>query len=208
MLDANQRPDYTGRIVQIPKADKVYAAILSIAALLYLFSVLQVLGRRKCGYRHIGHTISELGETGAPDQRLVAYGLFLPIGLAMGLVAWMVAPASPATAALAAAIAIGYLGAAQFPCDPGSPISGSFRQAMHNLLGGVQYVGGALALMRLAEIDEIAFKAASFALFGTAILLTFLSSDGKGVRGLVQRVGEVVLFASLALAAWRLGVPF
>jgi len=181
------------------------AAILALLALIYLFAALQVLGRRKPGYRHIGHSISEIGETGAPDQRFVAYGLFLPIGMAMGLVAWMVAPASPATAALAAAIAIGYLGAAQFPCDPGSPLAGSFRQAMHNLLGGVQYVGGALALMRLSEVQEVPFKAAGFILFGTVVILTFMPSGGKGVRGLVQRVGEVVLFGSLALSAWRLG---
>ena len=183
------------------------AAVLSIGALLYLFAALQVLGRRKPGYRHVVHTISEIGETGSPDQRFVTYGLFLPIGLAMGLVAWMMVPASPSTAVLAGAIAIGYLGAAQFPCDPGCPMSGSFRQAMHNLFGGVQYVGGALALMRLSETLEVPFKAAAFVLFGTAIILTFLSSDGKGVRGLVQRFGEVVLFGSLALAAWRPGAP-
>ena len=105
-------------------------AITAIAAA-YLFAGLAALAPRKAGYSHAKHTISEIGEAGARDQRVVALGLFLPVGLALLLVAFLVRPASAPTAALALSIAIGYIGAAAFPCDPGSPLSGTPRQALH-----------------------------------------------------------------------------
>ena len=95
----------------------------------------------------------------------------------------------------------GYLGAAVFPCDVGSPFSGSNRQAMHNLGGAVEYLGGAAALLRLAEHNGQPFKALGFIVLGVTIgiSLPLLAP----VRGLVQRVGEPCLFGGLALALWH-----
>ncbi len=166
----------------------------------YLFASLLALAPRKPGYSHIKHSISELGEIGAPDQRFVAFGLFLSIGLVLLLVAYLLRPASPPAAALALCIAIGYLGAAAFPCDPGSPLSGSSRQAFHNLAGGVEYAGGGFALMTLAERLGQPFKLAGFVVLGAVIALSVLSSNS--VRGIIQRVAESCLFGGLAWAAW------
>lgn len=177
-------------------------AITAVTAM-YLFASLLAFAPRKAGYSHVKHSISELGEVGAPDQRFVAIGLFLPIGLALLLVAYLVRPASPVVASLALCIAIGYLGAAAFPCDPGSPLFGTARQVLHNLAGAIEYVGGGFAFMKLAESFGQPFKAAGFVVLGTAIALSILPSNS--VRGIVQRIAEACLFGGLALAVWRVG---
>jgi hypothetical protein len=176
-------------------------AITAIAAA-YLFASLVALAPRKAGYSHLRHTISEIGETGARDQRFVALGLFLPVGLALLLVACLLRPASTPAAALALCIAIGYIGAAAFPCDPGSPLSGTPRQALHNLAGAVEYIGGGFALMTLARDLGQPFKFAGFIVLAAAVGLSVVPA-GAG-RGILQRVAEPCLFAGLALAAWRL----
>jgi len=177
-------------------------AVTAITAT-YLFASLLALAPRKAGYSHVKHSISELGEVGAPDQRFVAFGLFLPIGLALLLVAYLARPASPAAAALALCIAIGYLGAAAFPCDPGSPLSGTTRQFLHNLAGAVEYAGGGFALIALAEHFGQPFKIAGFVVLGSTIALSVISSNS--VRGIVQRIAEICLFGGLALAVWQVG---
>lgn len=174
------------------------AVMLTLAAALFLCAGLLQLGRRKAGYSHLRHTISEIGETGSGTARMAAYGLFLPVGLMLLAVAWMVRAIAADAALLALCIALGYLGAAAFPCDPGSPASGSARQGMHNLFGAIEYLGGALALMKLAGSAGQPFRLAAFLVFGAAIALTVLPSGG--VRGLIQRVAESTLFGALALA--------
>ncbi len=177
-------------------------AITTLAAT-YLFASLFALAPRKAGYSHLKHTISEIGEIGAPGQRFVAFGLFLPIGLLLLLVAYLVRPSLPAAAALALCIAIGYIGAAAFPCDPGSPFSGTSRQALHNLFGAAQYIGGGFALMTLAETFGQPFKLAGFVVLGSAIALSVIPSNS--VRGIIQRTAEICLFGGLAMAVWRAG---
>ena len=177
------------------------SAITAIAAA-YLFASLVALAPRKAGYSHLRHTISEIGETGARDQRFVAGGLFLPVGLALLLIAWLLRPTSPPAAALALCIAMGHIGAAAFPCDPGSPLSGTPRQALHNLAGAVEYVGGGFALTTLARELGDTFKLAGFVVLAAAVGLSVVP-DNAG-RGILQRVAEACLFAGLALAARRL----
>lgn len=176
-------------------------AITALAAG-YLFVTLFVLAPRKAGYSHLKHTISEIGETGTIHQRFVAFGLFLPVGLLLLVVAYLARSASPAVAALALCIAVGYLGAALFPCDPGSPLYGSTRQAVHNLAGAVEYFGGGFALMTIARDLGQPFKLAGFIVLGTAVALSVMPSSG---RGILQRVAEISLFGCLGLAVWRLG---
>lgn len=179
------------------------ATVVTAIAALYLFASLIALAPRKAGYSHIKHSISEIGEIGAPNQRFVAFGLFLPIGLVLVLVAYLVRPASPAATALALCIAIGYIGAAAFPCDPGSPLLGTRRQVLHNLAGAVEYAGGGFALMNLSQSFGQPFKAAGFVVLGTVLALVVLPSNS--VRGIIQRIAETWLFGGLALAAWRVG---
>jgi hypothetical protein len=179
------------------------ATVLTAIAATYLFAALLYFAPRKARYNHIKHTISEIGEIGAPDQRFVALGLFLPIGLLLLFVAYLVHVTSPAAAALALCIAAGYTGAAVFPCDRGSPLSGTLRQAAHNLAGAVEYVGGGFALLRLAESLGQPFKLAALVVLGAAIALSLVPSNS--VRGIIQRIAEACLFGALAMAVWRVG---
>lgn len=158
------------------------------------------------------HTISELGEQGAPDARRVAWLLFAPVGLvllAVGALALRDEAAQPLRETfglLALAVGVGYLGAALFPCDPGSPLAGSPRQQLHNLFGGVEYLGGAAALFvgaqRLADGAPLASWLQASAASITAVAVALSLQAVFPVRGLVQRVGEAALFANLVLLAW------
>lgn len=184
----------------MPHMQTLATATVVVAAL-YLTVCLAGFARKKPGYAHRRHTISELGEVGAPHQRVLALGVFLPVGLLLLVAAYLLQPVSAAEAVLALCISIGYLVAAAFPCDPGSPVSGSARQAVHNLGGAVEYIGGGAALLALNETHGLPFKAAAFIVFGATALLTVLPTSS--VRGIVQRVAEVCLFAGLVVAASR-----
>ena len=173
------------------------AALVSFAAV-YLALMIGVLARRKPGYRHWVHTISELGEVSATDRHFVAFvafGVFLPVGLMLLVAAGLSRPLDGPLAALAGAIAVGYLVAAIFPCDVGSPVSGTPRQAVHNAGGAVEYIGGGFALFTMAETLGPWFKAAGAVVLIAAVALTLLPA--RSVRGLIQRIAETVLFVAL-----------
>ena len=178
---------------------RVFVSLLPLIALAYLGAVLAYLAPRKSGYSHLRHTISEIGEIGAPDQRLVAFGLFLPVGLAFALLGFFLRT-NPFAASLACCIAAGYAAAAAFPCDPGSPVSGTARQVAHNLGGAIQYIGGGLSLLALSERLVPELRVAAYLVLGSAFLLTVMPSGG--VRGLAQRVAEVALFGCASYVAW------
>ena len=171
---------------------------LSLAASFFLAIATFVGGRCRQGYQHARHTISELGEYGSAHTRLVSLGVFLPVGLVFAIVALLLRTDHAQIAGLSCAIAIGYLVAAAFPCDPGSPLVGSARQSLHNLGGAIEYVGGAYALLRIAESLGPAFRVAGFVVAAAAVLLSFESA----YRGFVQRVAETCLFAGLSIALW------
>jgi hypothetical membrane protein len=177
------------------------ALAATIAATVWLVVAMWLLARRKPGYRHLEHTISELGEVGSPDQRLVALGVFLPVGVLLLVAAAAMISTVPAAAALAAAIAAGYLGAAVLPCDAGAPAAGTIRNMGHMLFGAVEYIGGGFALMVLSESLGQPFKAAGFVVLASALLIGYLPSSL--LRGGIQRVSEAVLFGSLILAIVR-----
>lgn len=169
-------------------------ALLSLVAA-YLALMIGVLARRKPGYRHMVNTISELGEVSAPSQRFVAFGVFLPVGVALLVTAAVLTSLHQPLAALAGTVAVGYVVAAFFPCDAGSPKSGTPRQAVHNGGGAVQYIGGGFALLTIAETLGAVFRMAGAVVLIVAVLLTVLPA--KSVRGLIQRIAEVVLFTAL-----------
>jgi hypothetical protein len=164
---------------------------------LYLAAGIYWFGRRRPGYSHSRHTISELGERGAFNALWVSWGVFLPVGLAMAAT-WLSYRASAAEAAtLAAAISIGYVGGAIFPCDPGSPTHGSLRQGIHNLAGGVEYIGGTACLLALGRHHSCFMVPAAVVAISTLMISVPIAASA---RGLVQRVAECSLFGSLVLA--------
>lgn len=170
-------------------------ALALVSALLLALGLWRT-GLRHRGYSHIGHTISELGEAGAPCAKQVAFGVFLPFGLSMMALGWLSRGSHPPAAALAACIGVGYLGAALFPCDPGSPLIGSWRQTLHNLAGAIQYVGGAAVIWRL-QMGHAAYALLAWLVGGAAVLLSVPAA--RPWRGGVQRVAELALLASLVL---------
>jgi hypothetical protein len=140
------------------------------------------------GYSHIRDTISELGETGARHARWMTFGIFLPVGVGC---AW-ISVYSPDARALAGCLAAGYLGGVMFPCDPGSPLDSSWRQALHNLAGGVEYFGGGIALQNSGLSGLSA---------AVLILALFIAIPQFRLRGLAQRIAECALFGSLCALA-------
>jgi len=171
------------------------ALSLSLFASFFLFAAILLSALRRPGYSHIRHTISELGEVGSADGRFVSLGVFGVVGLALAGVALLTRKSAPDVSQLAVCLAVGYVVAALFPCDPGSPLQGSARQSIHNLGGGVEYLGGTLALWKLSELQGIGFQVAAvvvgLATLGISVRALF------PIRGLVQRVAEVVLFSAL-----------
>ncbi len=175
-------------------------ALIPIISVVYLATNLALFGRRKPGYNHVVHTISELGEMGAPNARAVAWLVFLPIGLLQFVVTALHIASDPAIGLVSACIGVGYVVAAVFPCDPGSPVSGSWRQVIHNLGGGVEYVGGGLGFLNAARQFGVAFEVLGYAILAVALALTVLPRTS--VHGLVQRLGELGLFGGLAVLVW------
>lgn len=174
------------------------AFTLALLSTLFLVAGLIYFGNRKPAYHHWRHTISELGEEGSPVARAVNYGLFLPVGLLLWLVA--VLANQEAVAGLAGCIGVGYAVAAFFPCDVGSPLSGSGRQQIHNFGGAIEYIGGAYWLGQLSPPLLIAehnlFTVAAGTVIGGTILLSF---PGLSLRGALQRVIEMILLGSLLI---------
>ena len=186
-------------------------SVASIAASLLLGGVLW-FGARVPGYSHVRQTISELGEVGSRYSVIVSWGLFAPVGILLSLLTVTLvyrvdsSDFRDAVMFLTSAVSIGYLGAAIFPCDPGSPLTGTWRQQIHNLLGGVEYVGGTGALFLAAQSLSPVFDATlipsvvngSAVVVGTVTLgLSF--SATFAVRGCLQRVGELALFGNIIL---------
>ncbi len=175
--------------------------ILTLFSSLVLITGIIYFGWRKPNYNHWHHTISELGEVGSPVARPVNYGLFLPVGLLLWLVA--VLTDKEVIAGLAGCVGAGYVVAALFPCDVGSPVSGSSRQQIHNLGGAIEYIGGAYFLSQISAKPILS----DYNLFSIAAVVVIagsvcLSIPGLFIRGFLQRILEVVLFGSL-LAAVR-----
>lgn len=169
-----------------------------LTAFVYLVGSIVVIGNRIAGYHHACHTISELAESGSEHSQKVSFGVFLPIAICLGIVAWLVRFTDPPIAALALSIALGYGFAAMFPCDRGSPAFGSVRQAFHNLGGGIEYIGGALSLVWIGESGWPGFQSAGLLVGLSAIILSFES----GIRGIIQRMAESCLFLCLLAALW------
>ncbi len=173
--------------------------ILTILATVLLATAILIGAARRPEYSHRRHTISELGERGSVFERGFSLGVFLPVGLMLAIVGVVTLNTDRPAAALALCIATGYLSAAVWPCDAGSPLGGSWRQGLHNIGGAVEYLGGALALMVIAETHGPVFRFTGITVGAIAILISFPGP----VRGALQRAAEILLFSGLLAALLR-----
>ncbi len=180
--------------------------LIALAALLVLTNTVYFASLSP-DYSHVSNTISELGETGAPHAREVAFGFFLPVGLLVWLAIWLVHRKvlqnhfSPGLIAMSC-LGTGYALSAFFPCDPGAPLFGTWRTLVHNVLAIVDYAGtgiGFILVARYASRENEKPKAAAFSLTGVVMLacLGLLALQELPIRGAVQRVVEIIQFAGV-----------
>ena len=171
--------------------------LLSILTSLYLLIGVLYFGFKKSSYSHIKDTISELGEYGSKHAKMVNYGLFLPVGVLLFIIAFL-NTSNSVLMGLSISLGIGYVVAAIFPCDPGSPFTGSGRQQIHNLGGFIEYAGGLIFLMRASE-QELSFFNIDYKLLGIIVIVCIIitSIPKNPIRGLAQRIAELILFLSL-----------
>lgn len=164
---------------------------------IYLTGGIIYFAALRAGYSHIRNTISELGEDKAPNRKKVNLGLFLPGGIMLMLTGLFVGNQGYGKE-LALCIGGGYLISALFPCDPGSPLLGSGKQMIHNIAGIIEY-GGGIYFMHLSGHPLFALTAIEPQwITGVLILfIVFTPFPQWKLRGLFQRILEVVLFSQL-----------
>ena len=123
------------------------AGICGIAASSLVLAGTWMFALLRPEYSHIRNTISELGEYGAPLSPLVSFGFFLPAGVLVWIALYLAYPFCSNNTLTSvgimafASLGFGYVMSAFFPCDPGSPLFGSWRQHAHNIAGFVEYLG-------------------------------------------------------------------
>ncbi|MCY1023553.1 DUF998 domain-containing protein [Pyxidicoccus sp. MSG2] len=168
--------------------------------------------RRRPGYSHLRHTISELGETGAPDASRVAWLAFAPLGLSVWMFVALLGARLPADTGtglvLLSLFGVSYVGAAVFPCDAGAPFWGTWRNHLHNLVAAIGYFGAGAGLIELGrafeDMSSLSGLSAVTAALGKGVLLgIFVLSFESPVRGLVQRAIEAAVFGwMLLMGGW------
>jgi hypothetical protein len=177
------------------------AFFICCISLVYLTIGILYFGIKKKGYSHLKDTISELGETGGNYEKSVGFGLFLPTGTLLSIIA-LLEKENTNTMFLALVMAIGYIVAAFFPCDKGSPSSGTWKQQIHNLGGFIQYAGSIFFIFKVSENDLelwfIPFKTIGLIIIACVIITSIPKNK---VRGLAQRIAELLLFGCLL---WQL----
>ena len=156
-------------------------------------------------YTHIRNTISELGETGAALGHQVSYGIFLPAGLLVWAAVYLAANSATTrelkvVLALLSSLGTGYVMAAIFPCDPGSPLMGSWRQQVHNFFGFIEYAGTASGMLLACHMFLKKGLISTGVAFGVAGVVVLLCLAGLSIasafpyRGGIQRIAEAIMF--------------
>jgi len=186
----------------LPTAALVFAilsAVLAVAVPMYY-------GRRKPGYSHLRHTISELGEMGSPVGKGVSYLGFIAIGISLWLfliIAVRLLPSESDVFYMLSLVGAGYVGGGIFRCDPGAPFIGSWRTTLHNIFGALEYVGAAGAFLAL---ERSVFWSALSGVMSIAGVIVFFCLVGISFphpfRGLMQRIAETTIFGGVVLIAW------
>lgn len=183
---------------------------IAVAALLFSGIILpELLGATRLDYSSFSNYLSELGARGTSTQFLTNRLAFPVVGISCILVVialWHRLPKLSGVRAglicLVLGIPLGYIGAAVFPCDYGCPVEGSASQAIHNLLGLIQYplgvIGFALLSLNLTSrpLWRIICAVAAAAM---AIGFVMMLIPGQAnFRGAWQRLSDYTAFLVLA----------
>jgi len=174
-------------------------------------------GMRFPGYSHARQYISELGARGAPDGVWVTWGMFLPAGLLLTAFAWQASRRLPCSVgarmglAGVALYAFGYLASVPFRCAAGCRADvADLQQALHNLVGGISYLCGAMGLIVLGIAARRWPQARGLVVagIGGGVLSLFafggLSQD-FAYAGFAQRLIEGSMLLWIGLCARYLG---
>jgi hypothetical protein len=163
--------------------------------------------------------ISELNATGTLWAFQLGYFGFVPLGI---LFASFLIAAEPLVTVWGASRfgwwllwsqPIAFIVTVLAPCDLGCPIEGTTTQAVHDLVGLITYFAGALGtyLLSFASSLQNHFLARNFLRFsGVAFLVLFvvmLSPSVSDVRGLLQRVADILLAGSLLTITYHMLTP-
>lgn len=158
-------------------------------------------------YSPWSNTLSELGATGSPHQKAVAWYYFLPLSIA--IMVFVILGPSVITFVtqdrlvwgLLGLVGAGYWVAAVFPCDHGAPMMGSVSNKIHNVAGLLEYLGAGfgLILMGVEPLNHSTLPQISVYLIlsGSVILLSLVMMilpPFTSIKGLVQRLAEASFF--------------
>ncbi len=172
-----------------------------------------VFGRRWPDYRAARDFISELGAAGAPDAAAVNASFFIAGVLFVATCALIARPRGGGRAiavlSLVSLVGWSYVAAAFAPCDSGCPAEGSATQMLHNSVGGLGYLAGAVGLLLAAGTPAARRGPAWLAAVAGSVALASLIGMGApelgDVRGAVQRLGEAAVFSWLLVEAYVVG---
>jgi len=174
-------------------------------------------GALKPEYSHIAQYISELNETGTPYSGIISWLGFFLFGALASVLLIVTAQKAPVRGLsligywLLMAEPIAYIGSALAPCDVGCPADGSLSQLMHNALAVLTFLSTALGLLFLSFTPKISFIQRVLWVglsFLWQVLFVYMLDDSMvEFRGLIQRIGEGVLYSVLCISAWRILGP-
>ena len=185
--------------------------ILLGASILYVVAFYFIGAAIKPGYSQLSNFVSEYNATGTPWAETLTYSGY--VATAALLSAFMVAAAPIAQVSGASRVGFWLLWSLPFsfllgaiaPCDPGCPLEGSTSQNLHNAMAVVAYfgMGAGVALVSFAAgFRRFKLRRAFLFLTGIAfpvLFLTMVEPDVAPWRGLIQRLLDVALAASLVL---------
>lgn len=190
--------------------------LLLFTAILYVIGFYFIGSAIKPGYSQISNFVSEYNAIGTPWAGTLTYaGFVATAGLLSGFLASAaplmdVSRASRLGSWLLWSVPASYLLAAIAPCDAGCPIEGSTSQRMHNFLSVVTYfgMGVSVALVSLdSKFNDFALRRIFMLLTGIAfpaVFIVMVQPEVAPWRGLLQRLLDVALAASLILMTWTL----
>ncbi|MBA6233102.1 MULTISPECIES: DUF998 domain-containing protein [unclassified Colwellia] len=186
----------------------VIAVIISYLMMLFGGAAL------KPDYSHISQFISELNATGTPYAGIVSWLGFFLFGVLASLLLFVTADKAPVRGIsrigywLLIAEPIAYMGSAFSPCDFGCPVDGGMSQLMHNALAVATFISTSLGLFLLSFTPKISVLQRVFwvvlSCLWQVLFVLMLDEAMLEIRGLLQRIGECVVYSVLCISAWRL----